>query len=203
MGVAYCCFKTQGDMELISYKQRLQKLHESRKCHRFIVQPDHNLGIITKIYDGDTLTIATECVGKPCKISCRISGIDTPEITGKSPLEATTAKLIRDLMADLCLGKFALVSNCSMDKYGRLLANIRVLEQVAQCKDNGNGVGDLRHFLYFDQKETDIAKFLITNGLAYEYDGGTKKYFNDQDLIHMQETCAKLGGHLRTRPYVR
>ena len=108
--------------------------------------------------------------------------------------------MIRDLMIDLCLGKFAIVSECNMDKYGRLLAKVSIQEDLAKCTDEGKGCGNLRHSLFFLEKKTDITKFLLNHGLGYEYDGGTKKDFSENDLNDMQDTCNKLRMLLRKQP---
>ena len=163
-----------------TYRNRLKDICSSKtKCPRYIPIPDYKLGIITKIYDADTITLSCEIANRDCIMPVRLLGIDTPEIRSKNTLESKSSKEIRDLIIDLCMDSFAHVSECSTDKYGRLLAKLTV-EQNADKE------------LQFSNKLTDISEFLLENKLAYKYDGGKKAVFIDEDLTRMSETCAVL-----------
>ena len=196
----------RGEAGLYSYRRRLRDIHSShQKCSRFIPIPDHNLGLVTKIYDGDTFTLACEIAGRPCTISVRIIGVDTPELhRGKCPLEGEVSKIIRDLLVDLCLGKFGTVTCCSMDKYGRLLANLSIhedheVQEVSSSSDDDVGATTGTSTLHFwKEGDLDIAQLLLSNGLAYPYDGGMKKDFNEEDLVAMKESCALLRARYAT-----
>jgi len=107
---------------------------------------------VTSIYDGDTLR-ATVDLGMSLsqRVSCRLYGIDTPEINSKVASEKRLAYEARDRLRELVLGKSVLLeSMCKPDKYGRLL--VRIWDGEGVC------VNDL----------------LIKEGLALPYDGGTK-----------------------------
>lgn len=114
--------------------------------------PQITEGYVTKVYDGDTITIASKLPyeNSPLyKWSVRLNGIDCPEIKGKSSDEKDIAKLAKQEVEKLCLNKIIKLEPVDLDKYGRLLANIYI--------DNIN-----------------ISQHLINNKLAIAYDGGTK-----------------------------
>ena len=59
-------------------------------------------GRVIKVYDGDTITIASKLPFKESplyRLSVRLNGIDTPEIKGKNEDEKTAAKITRDALA--------------------------------------------------------------------------------------------------------
>lgn len=169
---------------LKEYQERLTTLHNSKKkLPKFVPVPDKSLGLITKIYDGDTLTILCEVGGRTTQLSVRIIGIDTPELhRGKAPNEGQTAKMIRDLIHDLFLGKFASVANCDTDKYGRLLATVFVHCDTATPDEMTSSL----------KRTVDLGEFLKDNKLAYTYGGGTKVEFSQDDLSSMRSTCEQL-----------
>ena len=195
---------TEGTPELVGeiankkagYRSRLYEMHRSReKLQRFVPVPDHELGLITKVYDGDTITLTCEIAARPCSVPVRILGIDTPELhRGKSALEGEAAKTIRDLIADLCLGKFGTVTSCGLDKYGRLLAKVSIQEEEKDPTERGCVNVDADR-LSFPDEITDLTDFLLAHGLAYAYEGATKKDFEEVDLERMIQKC----GALRTQ----
>ena len=107
---------------------------------------------IIKVYDGDSVTALIDMgVSITYKASCRLDGIDTPEIRTKVAGEKEAAYAARDRLRDLILDKWVTVlSVAKPDKYGRLL--VRIWTEDGQC------VNDL----------------LISEGHAIAYDGGTK-----------------------------
>ena len=109
---------------------------------------------VIKVYDGDTITIATVFPWEPkiaYRFSVRILGIDTPEKRTKDEDEKFVAGIAQKFVADKILNKYVTLQNVSTDKYGRLLANV--------FTDTGESIGDE----------------LIKHNLAVPYDGGTKK----------------------------
>ena len=104
---------------------------------------------IYNVYDGDTVKIIFEFQGKMIKYSCRIYGIDTPEIRTKNKEEKIKGFAARDFLSDLILNKILQVHLMKFDKYGRLLIKI----------------------LYNNQ---DISNIMIQQGHAKPYFGGTK-----------------------------
>jgi len=113
--------------------------------------PNITEGLVVKVYDGDTITIAGRVQYNPTiyKFSVRILGIDTPEMKTKDENEKEIAKLARDHVHNIVYKKIVQLHDVSLDKYGRLLAHVT-----------------------YNNK--DIATSLIENRLAVEYDGGTK-----------------------------
>ncbi|OQW48523.1 MAG: hypothetical protein A4S09_04920 [Proteobacteria bacterium SG_bin7] len=108
---------------------------------------------VTKIYDGDTITVDLPNVapvfGK--SLGVRIRGIDTAEIRGGSDCEKQSARTARKLVESMVRNaKRVDLLSVDRDKYFRLLANVKV-----------------------DGK--DLKETLLKNNLAVHYDGGTKQ----------------------------
>ena len=114
--------------------------------------PPVKCGKVIKVYDGDTITIASKLpllYSPVYKFPVRLYGIDSPEIKGKSAAEIELAKQSRDALNELVFGKTVELRNVTREKYGRLLANVYV---------------DGMH----------VNKWMLDNKYAVEYDGGTK-----------------------------
>ena len=118
-------------------------------------------GIVIKVYDGDTITIATSLyisqsqpisplIPVTYRMSIRLVGIDAPEMKTKNPLEKELAKKSQQALEDLILNKPVQLKNVSTEKYGRILADVYV-------------------------NNLHVNKWLLDNSYAVEYDGGTKK----------------------------
>jgi len=110
-------------------------------------------GKVIKVYDGDTITIASKLPNTETPIyrfSVRLSGIDSAEIHGKTANEKKEAILARDALHHLIFGKMVHLKNVSTEKYGRLLADV-----------------------YLD--DLHINQWMLTEKLAVPYDGGTKQ----------------------------
>ena len=116
--------------------------------------PDVKEGKVIKVYDGDTITIATFVPGsrKFYRFSVRLNGIDTPEMKSKNIDEKLLARKAQSVLSDKLLGKVVNLKDVSMEKYGRLLATV----------------------VYND---VDINQWMIDEGHAVKYDGGTKTHF--------------------------
>lgn len=107
---------------------------------------------VLSVYDGDTITVALD-LGLSIKVraKCRLLGIDTPEIRTKSAAEKKAAYTARDRVRGMILGETVLLHSVAKpDKYGRLL--VRVWTPEGDC----------------------VNQVLLDEGLAREYDGGTK-----------------------------
>ena len=104
--------------------------------------------IITKVYDGDTLTAEVDLGFKMWakKIKLRLIDVNTPEIRSKNPEEKALALKARDRVRELCLGKEVTISTHGKGKYGRWLATVYVMDDV------------------------DLSNFLIKEGLAEKYE---------------------------------
>ena len=62
-------------------KCRLGRAYDShKKVTKFVATPDKGIGLICKVYDGDSFTLLCEVGGLETHLTLRIKGIDTPEI---------------------------------------------------------------------------------------------------------------------------
>jgi endonuclease YncB( thermonuclease family) len=114
--------------------------------------PPIHFGKVIKVYDGDTITIASVLPNttEPIyRFSVRLNGIDTPEIRGKTPEEKELAILARDELYNKIYGKMVTLENVGTEKYGRILADV-----------------------YLDEEH--INEWLVSKEYAVRYDGGTK-----------------------------
>ena len=110
-------------------------------------------GKVVKVYDGDTITVATKLPYENSpyyRFSVRLKGIDCPEIKTKNKDEQECAILARDFLRDLLMDKMVVLKDVELEKYGRILAYV----------------------YYEDQHVSDM---LCENRLAVKYDGGTKQ----------------------------
>ena len=118
--------------------------------------PNITCGKVVKVYDGDTITIANHIsLGSArsdeiYRFQVRLNGIDTPEIKSKNQHTKELAKKVRDLLSEMIFGKIVELKNVEFEKFGRLLADVYL--------------GDLH-----------LNQWLIDNGHAVRYDGGTKR----------------------------
>ena len=118
--------------------------------------PEIKTGKIVRVYDGDTVTIATRIqidgkeIPKIFRFSLRLRGIDSPEMKTKNQTEKALAIQSRDALSKLIMGKIMTIENVDYDKYGRILADMITPEGV------------------------NVSQWMIDNRLAVKYDGGTK-----------------------------
>jgi micrococcal nuclease len=131
--------------------------------------PPINTGIVIKVYDGDTFTLAGHLPydGSPLyRFSVRLNGIDCAEIKGKTEEEKECAIRARNELEKLIMGKTVTLKNVKNEKYGRILADVFV-------------------------EELHVNKHMIDKGLAIEYDGGsksTKSWFEIYKSKNVDET---------------
>ena len=115
--------------------------------------PPISEGIVVKVYDGDTITIVSQLPypSSPYyRFSVRLNGIDSAEIKGKTAVEKDLAKKARDALNDKILNRSIYLRNIATEKYGRILADV-----------------------YLDGEW--INEWMLKNGYAVAYDGGTKE----------------------------
>ena len=115
--------------------------------------PPITCGKVIKVYDGDTITIATKLPhdGSPIyRFSVRINGIDCPEMKTQDHNERTCANIAKQKVCNMIFNKVVHLKNVKLEKYGRILADV-YLQDIS--------VGDM----------------LCKCNLAVKYDGGTKK----------------------------
>jgi endonuclease YncB( thermonuclease family) len=116
--------------------------------------PPITAGKVVKVYDGDTFTLASKLPndkdGPVYRFSVRLDGIDAPEMKGKTAIEKELAKTSRYALAALIMNKIVTLKNVSVEKYGRILADVYV----------GNIL---------------VNEYMLDNNYAVKYDCGTKK----------------------------
>ena len=119
--------------------------------HAFV--PPIHVGKVIKVYDGDTITIASKYPGAPdspmYRFSVRLNGIDSAEIKGKTFAEKEQAILARDALSKMILNKIVVLKNLSTEKYGRLLADVYL-------------------------EDLHLNAWMLEHKYAVPYDGGTK-----------------------------
>lgn len=105
---------------------------------------------VVKVYDGDTVHVVFEYMSKYFKWIGRIAHVDTPELRTKNTEEKKKGYEVRDKLRELILDKIVKLHCREFDKYGRLLVDIQI--------------GDIK-----------VDEWLISNGYAKKYEGGTKE----------------------------
>lgn len=149
-----CCFRKKNNnilhKNMSSDLVNLLENVEYRDTIPFV--PPIQYGKVIKVYDGDTITIASVLPNttEPIyRFSIRLNGIDTPEIRGKTQEEKELAIQVRDALSEKIYGKMVELRNVGNEKYGRVLAEI-----------------------YLDGE--NINQWLVDENFAVAYDGGKK-----------------------------
>lgn len=112
-------------------------------------------GVVIKVYDGDTITIASKIKSesKTFRFSVRLSGIDSPEIRGKSEEERRVAQAAKQALSDQILNKYITMKNIKNEKYGRVLADVYI-------------------------NDLHLNQWMIDNNYAVPYNGGKKQHWS-------------------------
>lgn len=128
--------------------------------------PPITSGKVIKVYDGDTITIATKLPyeGSPIyRFSVRIDGIDCPEMKTQNNNERICANIAKQKVCNMIFNKIVHLKNVKLEKYGRILADVYL-------------------------QDISVGEMLCKCKLAVKYDGGTKKppedwleYYNKRD----------------------
>ena len=124
--------------------------------------PKITYGKVIKVYDGDTITIACRIyngyslVEPPelYRFSVRLNGIDSPEMKSPHENEKKLAHVSQEALSNLIFGKIVTLQNVSMEKYGRVLADVYL--------------GSL-----------NVNQWMLEGGYVVKYDGGTKHRLNE------------------------
>lgn len=130
-------------------KRRLRKV-DPKTVKKYSLKGLRTYGKVVSAYDGDTVTIVIEKDKRMIKYSCRLMGIDTPEIRTKNRKEKEMAIIARDYLRKRILNKVVFVEFYDFCKYGRPLISV----------------------FY---KNEDISKLMIRNSFAVPYFGGKKQ----------------------------
>jgi len=115
-----------------------------------IVYPGPYLAEVTRVYDGDTVTVLAHIwPDHVLKISVRLEGIDTPEIRGRCQAEEDAAVQARDFVANIAEQE----------------NNVLWVRDVQLGKYAGRVLGRLQ-----TRMGADVGTMLINNGLAVPYE---------------------------------
>ena len=143
----FCCFTTKKYIPILE--------------HTVPWKPPIKEGFVVKVYDADTITIASKLPYNKSPLyrwSVRINGIDAPELNSKNSNLAELALQGKEELSEKILGKKVHLKNVSTEKYGRILANV---------------------FL----NDIDIGAWLIDQKFAYEYHGQKKLTETEQSEL--------------------
>lgn len=124
---------------------------EWKDCKPFV--PPLTSGYVVKVYDGDTITIASKLPYPESplyRFTVRLNGIDAPEIKGKNEDEKRSAQIAKQALENLILHRTVVLKNQQTEKYGRILADVYI-------------------------GELNLNKWMLDNKYVVPYDGGTKK----------------------------
>lgn len=130
--------------------------------------PIVNGGKVIKVYDCDTITIAckipySETIAESnivYRFHIRLLGIDSPEIKSRDANDKTIAILARDRLSMMILHKNVTLKNKSIDKYGRILANVVTEDGI------------------------DLSSWALRERYAVPYNGGAKVRPKDWVIFH-------------------
>jgi endonuclease YncB( thermonuclease family) len=95
-----------------------------KNCLPFI--PPIQYGKVVKVYDGDTIHIAAPLFESIYRFKIRLRKIDAPEKNSKDMYTKQAAEIATNLLVDKVMDKIIWLENVAYDKYGRILANIKV-----------------------------------------------------------------------------
>jgi len=124
--------------------------------------PPITYGKVVKVYDGDTITVASplpNTIEPIYRFSVRLRDIDSPEIKGKTEKEKELAEIARNALSEKILYKMVLLENIDTEKYGRMLADVF----LADDKEKPEKVESI-----------SISKWMLQNEYAVPYNGGSK-----------------------------
>lgn len=148
----FCCFNKK-EKEFLIIENNINITWEN--TIPFI--PPIEKGIVIKVYDGDTITIASKLPydNSPLyRFSVRLNGIDCPEIKGKTEEEKLCAEIAKNELSNLILNKIVILKNKKTEKYGRILADV---------------------YIEINKRNIHINQYMLDQKLAVIYDGKTKK----------------------------
>ena len=105
---------------------------------------------VDSVYDGDSIKLIFPFHGHNYRWTCRLNGIDTPEIRSSNLHEKELGLKVRDIVREKILNKTINILCHSFDKYGRLLIDVYIEENLC------------------------LNEWLVENSYANSYNGGTK-----------------------------
>lgn len=147
-------------MKFFSFFKNKEKLKLEnltlQNCEKFSFKNLEVYAKVLKVYDGDTITIGFFYHNKQIKVSCRLLGIDTPELRTKNQKEKEQAILARDYLKNKINDSIVKILFDDFDKYGRPLITIYKKKYL---------------------RTININELMVKKGYAYNYNGGKKEVF--------------------------
>jgi hypothetical protein len=114
---------------------------------------------VMRVMDGDTIVVGfwrSDCPDYPLKMSLRLLGFDAAEIHSKDLAEKQMGFVAKNRLADAVLNKIVTLRNVSVEKYGRVLADLQtdtipsvckfMLQDTETCKPYTGGTKASWHF---------------------------------------------------------
>jgi endonuclease YncB( thermonuclease family) len=135
---------------------------------------------VVKVYDGDTIHanfILHNDINRYC---LRLKGYDSPEMKTKDMDEKNYAVKSRDFLRALILDKIVILECGKMDKYGRILVDVKTYD--ANLK-----------------KVISVNEFMLKYHLGYPYQGKTKETF---DKLKSYYNSGPIIPHIQTEDMV-
>lgn len=128
---------------------------------------------VVSLHDGDTFTCVVPLFDTFYKVPIRLAGIDTAEMTTKNPMLKSKAVLARNRLFNLLTGQHIDTLDWRKSDFDKYFEN-NYTTVMMNCKDTdkyGRVLADVSNF----------ADVLVSEKLAYRYDGGTKL---DEDEVN-------------------
>ena len=156
------------ELKYTDIEMNIISIEEGLKCASWTTSkpfiPKITYGKVIKVYDGDTITIACRIYNGYSSVEppelyrfpVRLNGIDSPEMKSPHENEKKLAHVSQEALSNLIFGKIVTLQNVSMEKYGRVLADVYL--------------GSL-----------NVNQWMLEGGYAVKYDGGTKHRPNEWD----------------------
>jgi endonuclease YncB( thermonuclease family) len=127
---------------------------------------------ILRCHDADTITIALQFMGTFYKFIVRLAGIDSFELKSENEILRNKAIIARNKLLDLLTG-----NTISKYEYSETYFKEHVIIVDIHC-NRFDKYGRLLGEIFIDG--INVNKYLLDNGLAYVYSGGTKLTDNQQ-----------------------
>ena len=96
------------------------------ECQVFLPLKQNDVVYVIRCYDGDSATLGwIDRTGAKVRLGCRLRGYDTAEIRGSSVYVKELAVKAKKRLEDAIVGQFVTIVNPGIDKYGRILCDLR------------------------------------------------------------------------------
>ena len=149
----------------IKHKREINKLKklEYNDFNKFIIPIQY--GKVIKVYDGDTITIGFYLYDNYYRQSVRLKRVDTPELRSSNYIESEAAAYVKNKLQEKIMDKIIYLYDIDYDKYGRILAEINLIES---------------------KKNININDWLLNNNYGVPYYGGKKEEIDWSYIINVK-----------------